>query len=185
MDASQLQIMHNRVRAEVVTTQEQLLHAFLIRSICFMEGEGLKTKQAIDGNDFQATHFVFYDLEEPIGATRIRWFQDFAKIERTAFRPAYRSPKVLKRLSVDVFAHVARKGYDKLITHAGPNFVPVWRRFLGFEVVDKPALVSPEYEDCIEMIKRLDVPANAITMESDISTLYRVEGAWDQPTWLG
>ena len=67
MDASQLQIMHNRVREEVVTTQEQLLHAFLIRSICFMEGEGLKTKQAIDGNDFQATHFVFYDLEEPIG----------------------------------------------------------------------------------------------------------------------
>ena len=53
--------------------------------------------QTIDGNDYQATHFVIYAKREPIGATRLRWFRDLAKIERTGFRPAYRNIRILKR----------------------------------------------------------------------------------------
>ena len=178
--------MHNRVRIEIVTTQEQLMHALYIRSICYMEGEGLKLNQAFDGNDFQSTHVVVYDEAEPIGAARVRWFQDFAKIERTAFRPAYRNPRLLKRMAEELFVHIARKGYSKVITHAGPQYARLWNRLLGFAVVeDKHPLISPSYEDCVEMIKYLEVPENAITLNSDIGTLYRIEGFWDHPTWLG
>ncbi|WP_430913951.1 hypothetical protein [Methylobacterium sp. sgz302541] len=181
-----MQKSHNSLKIVVVTTQEQLMHALFIRSICFMEEEHLKISHAFDGNDFQATHMVAYDCDEPIGATRIRWFKDFAKIERTAFRPAFRNARTLKTLSEFVFAHVARKGYSRLITHAGPRYVPLWRRVLGFEVVEgKPPLVSPDYEDCVELVKELVVPHNAISQHSDVGTLYRVEGAWDTPTWLG
>lgn len=70
----------NSVRMVVVTNGEQLLHAFAVRSICFMEETGLSAQQALDGNDYQATHIVAYSGDEPIGATRIRWFRDFAKI---------------------------------------------------------------------------------------------------------
>src|SRR6202012_2394034 len=76
---------HNQIRCEVVTTYEQLLHAYAIRSICFMEEHGVKAQQNFDGNDYQATHVVVYAGEEPVGALRIRWFKDFAKFERTAF----------------------------------------------------------------------------------------------------
>lgn len=176
---------HNSVRVVVVTTQEQLLHAFYVRSMTFMEGEKLKLRQAFDGNDFQATHMVAYDSDEPIGSTRIRWFRDFAKIERTSFRSDYRDPRLLRHLARTVFDHVARKGYGKLITHASPELVPVWRRFLGFRVVDKEPLTSIDYPDCVEMVRDLDVHDDAVTIDSDIRRLLRVEGEWDTPTWLG
>src|SRR5262249_32603176 len=63
---------HNQIRTEVVTTYEQLLHAYAIRSICFMEEHGVKAQQAFDGNDYQATHMIVYAGAEPIGTLRIR-----------------------------------------------------------------------------------------------------------------
>ena len=87
---------HNQIRSEIVTTYEQLLHAYAIRSICFMEEHGVKAQQTFDGNDYQATHVIVYSGDEPIGTLRIRWFKDFAKFERTAFRKAYRNTHIVK-----------------------------------------------------------------------------------------
>src|ERR1700689_1446810 len=101
---------HNQIRTEVVTTYEQLLHAYAIRSICFMEEHGVKAQQTFDGNDYQATHMRDYAGAEPVGAQRIRWFKGFAKIERTAFREALRNTHVLKASSYFVVGHIARKG---------------------------------------------------------------------------
>lgn len=186
MSASKPHRKHNSVRVTVVTTQQQLMHALYVRSICFMEGEKLSVDQAFDGNDFQATHVVVYADDEPIGAARVRWFRDFAKIERTAFRPDYRDPRTLKRAAEFIFAHAARKGYDRIITHAGPQFAVLWQRLLGFHPVeDKAPLVTADYPDCIELIKELEVPKDAISLDTDLAVLYRIEGSWDVPTWLG
>ena len=51
---------HNQIRAQVVTTQEQLLHAYAIRAICFMEEHGVPAHHEFDGNDYQATHVIVY-----------------------------------------------------------------------------------------------------------------------------
>lgn len=118
---------HNRIRAEVVTTYQQLMHAYAIRSICFMEEHGVPARHEFDGNDYQATHMIVYAGDEPVGTLRIRWFKDFAKLERTAFREAYRNTHVLKAFADFVFDHVARKGYDKVITHAQPKYARLWR----------------------------------------------------------
>ena len=124
---------HNQIRTEVVTTYQQMLHAYAIRSICFMEEHGVKARQTFDGNDYQATHMIVYAGDEPVGTQRIRWFKDFAKLERTAFREAYRNTHVLKASAYFVFDHVARKGYDKVITHAQPKYARLWRIVLGFK----------------------------------------------------
>ena len=67
----------NEIDIQVVTTAEQFMHAIAVRAICFMEETGLSVSQTIDGNDYQATHFVIYAKREPIGATRLRWFRQF------------------------------------------------------------------------------------------------------------
>ncbi len=107
---------HNQIRCEVVTTYEQLLHAYAVRSICFMEEHRVKAQHNFDGNDYQATHMIVYAGDEPVGALRIRWFKDFAKLERLAFREAYRNAHVLKTFVFFAFDHIARKGYDKAIS---------------------------------------------------------------------
>ena len=61
---------HNQLRTEIVTTYEQLLHAYAVRSICFMEEHGVPARHEFDGNDYQATHVIAYAGDEPIGTLR-------------------------------------------------------------------------------------------------------------------
>jgi hypothetical protein len=173
----------NTTRVVVVTNNEQLLHAYAVRSICFMEETGLPARRAFDGNDFQATHIVVYAEDEPIGAARIRWFNDFAKIERTAFRKAYRNPRLLKQAAEFIFEHAARKGYRKALTLAKPQYAAVWVRLLGFrQVTHRPPTLSGDGEPFLELVKDLSPAADAISIDTDPNVLLRVEGAWHVPS---
>jgi hypothetical protein len=48
----------------------------------------------------------------------------------------------------------------------------------GMRPVDKP---SATYfgEEYVELVKELEVPKDAITINSSVETLFRTEGAWD------
>src|SRR6478672_6477555 len=162
-DVRGIALGHNQIRIEIVTKYEQLLHAYAVRSICFMEEHGVKARQTFDGNDYQATHVVVYSGEEPIGTLRIRWFREFAKFERTAFRKAYRNTHVLKAAADFSFDHVARKGYDKVITHAQTKYARLWRIMFGFRNAGKkPVYFDGHDEPYLELVKDLTPPANAI-----------------------
>ncbi|HVY04431.1 MAG TPA: GNAT family N-acetyltransferase [Burkholderiales bacterium] len=175
---------HNSIRTEVVTTYEQLLHAHAVRAICFMEEHGVTARQTYDGNDYQATHFVVYAGTEPIGTVRIRWFKDFAKFERASFRKEYREMHVIKSCANAVFEHVARKGYDKVITHAKPRYAALWRKLLGFKIVDgkRPLEFAGHDEAYQELVKFLQPPENAISEATGMDVLFRIEGHWDVPS---
>ena len=175
---------HNQIRCEVVTTYEQMLHAYAIRGICFMEEHGVKARQTFDGNDYQATHVVMYAGDEPVGALRIRWFKDFAKLERLAFREAYRNTHVLKAFVFFAFDHIARKGYDKAIAHAQPKYARLWRIAFGCRTVEgkPPVYFDGHPEPYIELVKELTPPPNAISERTDATILFRTEGYWDAPS---
>jgi hypothetical protein len=149
---------HNQIRCEVVTTYERLLHTYAIRAICFME--------------------------ETVGALRIRWFKDFAKLERLAFREAYRNTHVLKAFVFFAFDHIARKGYDTAIAHAQPKYARLWRIAFGCRNVEgKPPVYFDGHEEpYIELVKDLVPPPNAISVSTDPAILFRVEGSWDAPS---
>lgn len=169
---------HNAFRVQVVTNPQQFMHVMAIRAICYTEDTIFPMDQAIDGNDYQCTHIIAYLGDEPIGAGRLRWFKDFAKIERTAFRPRYRNSEYLSAYLEYAFAHIARKGYSRVITHASAKFARLWRITLGMKLVDKPPALYFG-EEYFELEKALEVPANAITSSSAVEILFRVEGAWD------
>jgi hypothetical protein len=171
----------NNIHTEIVKTEAQLRHAYAIRAICFMEENGVLASQAYDGNDLQATHMVAYAGDEPIGSLRIRWFKDFAKIERSALRKAWRHPRNLKQFADFVLAHIARKGYTQVLTHAQPAYARLWRSVLGFKIVEGKGqvLFHGHDEPYVELVKTLAPPADAITPETDPTIMFRVEGEWD------
>lgn len=171
----------NLIRAEIVTTPEQLLHAYAIRAICFMEEHGVAARQTFDGNDYQATHIIVYAGSEPVGTARIRWFKDFAKMERTSFRKEWRNPRTIKRCAEFIFDHISRKGYDKVITHAKPKYARLWRALLGFKQVSakEPLFFEGHDEPYLELVKELVPPRDAITVETETAVLFRIEGFWD------
>jgi hypothetical protein len=183
MSDSAIHRSDNAICVAVVTNSEQLLHAQAVRSICFMEETGLAARRAFDGNDFQATHIIIYHDDEPIGSSRIRWFNGFAKIERTGFRKAYRNVRVLKKTADFIFDHVARKGYTRLVTLAQPKYAAIWVRVLGFRPLnDRPPTLSGDGEPFLELVKDLTVPNDAISIETDPGVLLRVEGSWHTPS---
>jgi hypothetical protein len=171
------------IAIEIATSPERVTHALIVRAICFMEGAAsLTAEQALDENDFLSTHVVVYAKKEPIGSARIRWFCDFAKIERTAFRPAYRDPRILKASADFVFDHIARKGYRCAITHAEPKYARLWERLLGFKRVQERAAVTTQgHEPYLQLVKQLEPPPNAITLQTHPEIMFRIEGKWDQP----
>jgi len=183
-DVRGIALGHNQIRTEIVTTYEQLLHAYAVRSICFMEEHGVPARHEFDGNDYQATHVIAYAGDEPIGTLRIRWFKDFAKFERTSFRRAYRDMRTVKAVAEFSFDHVARKGFDKVITHAQPKFARLWRMSLGFKNAEgkKPVYFEGHEQPYIELVKELTPPPNAISERTDATILFRIEGSWDAPS---
>jgi hypothetical protein len=91
--------------------------------------------------------------------------------------------RVLKQTADFIFAHVARKGYSRLITLAQPKYAAVWVRVLGFrEVGDRAPVLSRDGEPFLELIKDLSTPADAISISTEPNVLLRVEGAWHVPS---
>jgi hypothetical protein len=174
---------NNSVRAEIVTTYEQLLHTYAVRAIAFMEDTDLAASQTFDGNDFQSTHIIVYSGDEPIGTMRIRWFSDFAKMERTGFRKEYRNIDNIRLICKFAFEHIARKGYSKAYTHAKPVYARLWRKMVGFKETGRDPMIFKGHEEpYIELVYELTVPVNAITAATDPNTLFRIEGLWDSAT---
>ena len=177
-----LKNIEHELNIRIVTNNEDMTVVWLLRALCFMQ-QGLSKEQAIDGNDFQATHILITHGKEPVATARLRWFAGFAKMERTCFREEYRSARLMLNVSSFVFDHIARKGYARLITQAEPKLAKMWQRLLGFEVVpQRDPLVYPNVsEECIELVKHLNVPNNVISEASTPLMLARVEGHWETP----
>jgi hypothetical protein len=182
MDQNSKSSGHNSLRFVIVTNHEQWVHACAIRSICFLEEHGTQAAWLFDGNDYQATHLVAYAGDEPVGSGRVRWFKDFAKIERTAFRKDYRSIGVLKAYAAFGLDHIARKGYTRVITHAGPKYARLWRTVLGFKSVEgKEPAFFVGHEPYYEIYRDIAPSPEALTLETPCNILYRTEGHWDEP----
>ncbi len=174
----------NSLRTVIATTADHMRDITILRSICFVHELGIPSRFVFDENDNQATHFVFYDGDEPIGALRIRWFAGFAKYERTCFRETARNPFVIKRCIQETFDHVARKGYTSVMTQSEPRLTKLWTKLFGFTVMneEEPAFILGHDEPYLTVVGTLKPHADPVTMESPSAVLLRVEGAWDRPS---
>lgn len=173
----------NSLRTVIATTADHMRDVTILRSICFVHELGIPPKFIFDGNDHQATHFVFYDGDEPIGALRIRWFAGFAKYERTCFREKARNPFIIKRCIQDTFEHVARKGYTQVTTQSEPRLTKLWTKLFGFQILDEePAYILGHDEPYLTVVGTLTPHADPINLTSPSQVLLRVEGEWDRPS---
>ena len=150
-----------------------------------MEDTAAAARHEFDGNDYQATHVILYAGDEPIGSPASSVVQGFRQDSNVLlFRKAYRDIRAVKALADFAFDHVARKGYDKIITHSLPMHARLWKissdlrapkarsRFIS-TVIDEP---------CIELVKVITPPLNAISEHTDVAVLFRTEGFWDAPS---
>src|ERR1041385_8141307 len=74
------------LRAIVAATPDAIQKVFALRAAVFMSEQDCPYEEEFDGNDFCATHILGLVDQQPAAVLRVRYFADFAKIERLAVR---------------------------------------------------------------------------------------------------
>ena len=170
------------VTVSVARTLDEVMQALAIRSVVYMGEQACPYDEEYDGNDFAgATHLIARVGGEPVGVIRLRWFCDFAKLERFTVRNTCRGGAVPRALLSAAFDLAARKGYRRIMGHTQSRLVPVLMRLGGVRVREGRPTFSFSDHEYVETVKELEPPPNAITIDSDPFTLLRPEGDWDRP----
>jgi predicted GNAT family N-acyltransferase len=170
------------VTVTVARTLDDLMQAMSIRSVVYMGEQFCPYDEEFDGNDIAgATHLIARVGREPVGCVRLRWFADFAKLERLTVSPSCRGGSVPRALLDAAFELAAKKGYRQIMGHTQVRLAPVLQR-LG-KVKVRPGRAKFKFSDheYVETIRELTPPADAVTIDSDPMVVLRPEGAWDRP----
>src|SRR5262249_23308204 len=136
--------------------------------------------EEFDGNDFTATHLIGYVGSEPAGCMRIRYFSDFAKLERLAVREEFRGSGLARRLVDAAIEFCSTKGYTRMCTYAQKRLTGFWRK-RGFTAsCPSRELVFSDF-DYVEMTFDARRAAKPVSMETDPYVVIRPEGSWQEP----
>ncbi|WP_225122901.1 GNAT family N-acetyltransferase [Bradyrhizobium sp. BRP22] len=168
------------ISVRVVRSMDEMARVMAIRSAVYMGEQHCPFEEEFDGNDFSATHLICHLGREPVGCMRIRYFADFAKLERLAVRSESRSGGVAGRI-VDAAIELCRKkGYNVLYAHAQKRLLGFWEQ-RGFErMAGSREFVFSDY-DYVEVKLQTERHPQRITLGEDPYVLIRPEGQWDVP----
>jgi predicted GNAT family N-acyltransferase len=168
------------VSVRVARTIDDFMRAAVIRGAVFIGEQKCPYDEEFDGNDFTATHLIGYVGHEPAGCLRIRYFSDFAKLERLVVRKEFRSSGLARQLVGAGVEFCQAKGYSRMCTYAQKRLVKFWGK-CGFSISDTPReLVFSDF-DYVEMVCNTRPATETISFETDPYVIIRPEGSWQAP----
>ncbi len=167
------------VTITVARTNDDTQKAFAIRAVVFIGEQLCPYTEEYDGNDLCATHFLALVDGEPVGTLRVRFFADFAKLERLAVLPTYRGRGIAAQLVIDALSHIRHKGYSAFLLHAQTRFVSFWERWAKRQLQHGLFVFSDhEYTVMHGTLQELD---GSLSSTTDPMIVNRPEGAWNTP----
>jgi predicted GNAT family N-acyltransferase len=167
------------VTVEVVRSMDEMARVIAIRGAIYMGEQRCPFEEEFDGNDFTATHLICHKDGEPVGCIRIRYFADFAKLERLAVRHEGRGGGLAGRILDAAIDLCRKKGYSVLYAHSQKRFLKVWEQ-RGFRRMGARDLVFSDF-DYVEVKLETQKHPQSITLSDDPYVIIRPEGRWDTP----
>jgi predicted GNAT family N-acyltransferase len=162
---------------------EDMFKVMSIRSAVYMAEQECPYEEEFDGNDLSATHLIGYVGDEPAATLRLRFFADFAKLERVAVRHEYRNTRIAFEMVKAAIELSQVKGYRRLYGHARKRLMAFWTRF-GFRTFEGGSELVFSDHDYVEMLLEMDRHPAAITIGADPYVIIRPEGRWHLPSVL-
>jgi predicted GNAT family N-acyltransferase len=162
----------------VVRSMDDYMRAVAIRSIVYMGEQRCPFDEEFDGNDHCGMHLLGWIDDEPVASLRIRFFPQFAKVERLAVRRQFRRSNIAFRIVRHGLGLIARKGYRRAYGHSRQGLEHFWERF-GAKARVPARTISFSGHAYTEM--ELDLPevAGAVSLDDSPWVLNRPEGEWD------
>jgi predicted GNAT family N-acyltransferase len=164
----------------VARSLEDVMRVMTIRSAVYMAEQECPYDEEFDGNDFSSTHLLGYVGDEPAGCLRIRYFADFAKIERLAVRHEYRKTRLAFQIVRAGIELCRTKGYRRLYGHSQKRLLGFWGRF-GFRPLEGAREFVFSDFDYVEITLDTTPHPKAISIGVDPYVMIRPEGRWHVP----
>lgn len=169
-----------RFGIKVVQSIQEFMQLIAIRSSVFLAEQACPYDEEFDGNDFAGTHLIAYKGREPVACLRVRFFADFAKIERLAVRHEHRNTRVSFMIVWAGIELAKKKGYTRIYGHAQDRLVNFWSRFGARPMENREPLVFSDFA-YTEMLLEVEKSKDAISLDGDPYVIIRPEGAWHRP----
>ncbi|MGB9365957.1 MAG: GNAT family N-acetyltransferase [Xanthobacteraceae bacterium] len=164
----------------VARSIEDIMKVMVIRSAVYISEQECPYEEEFDGNDFSATHLLGYVGDEPVGCLRIRYFANFAKIERLAIRHEFRNTRLAFQIVRAGVELCRAKGYQRLYGHSQKRLLGFWGRF-GFKPLEGAREFVFSDFDYVEIVLDTTPHPQAISIGVDPYIMIRPEGRWHVP----
>lgn len=167
----------SRTGIKVVHSLDEFMQVIALRASVFMAEQSCPFEEEFDGNDFAATHLVGYRNGEPIACIRVRFFAEFAKIERLAVRREARATRIGFQIVRAAIELARKKGYSIIYGHAQERLVDFWSHFGAIPRHDRPTFGFSDFR-YVEMLLVTPPMTGYISLDDDPYTIIRPEGVW-------
>ena len=168
------------ISIRIARDPNDLMLVTAIRAAVYLAEQDCPMEEEFDGNDLVAAHFIGFVGNEPAACLRVRFFGEFAKVERLAVRHQFRRTRISFKLVQASFDYVKRKGFKKIYGHAQDRLVNFWAHFGGKPLGHNRKITFSDFS-YTEMVLDLEPSPDAITLDSDPYVIIRPEGDWDRP----
>lgn len=169
------------VKVRVVRTLDDFQKIVAMRALIYMAEQDCPYDEEFDGNDLAgSTHLLAEIGGEPVGCMRVRWFCDFAKVERSCVRPDFRSFRIGWVMMDHAIDLIRRKGYRKVLGHAQEHLVGYWERYGLLPRTERPGFAFSD-RAYREVLGQFPPREDALHLDVDPLILDRPEGGWDRP----
>jgi predicted GNAT family N-acyltransferase len=170
----------NDISITVVRSIEEFMRMITIRSATFIAEQDCPYEEEFDGNDFSASHMVCYVGNEPAGCIRIRYFADFAKLERLAVRHEFRNRQMGTKLMHAAVELCRMKGYKRIYGRSEKDLLGYYEN-MGWKRLKGSSEFFFSDHAYIEIVFDTQPHPNAVKLGVDPYILMRPEGRWDRP----
>lgn len=168
------------ISIRIARDPNDLMLVTAIRAAVYLAEQDCPIDEEFDGNDLVAAHLIGFVGTEPAACVRVRFFGEFAKLERLAVRHQFRRSRISFKLVQASFDYIKRKGFKKVYGHAQDRLVNFWAHF-GAKPLGHNRKITFSDFSYTEMVLDLDPDPDAITLDSDPYVIIRPEGDWDRP----
>ncbi len=179
-DTHRTDVRDQEITVTVARSFDDLMRVVSMRTSVYISEQACPYEEEFDGNDMSATHMLGFVGGELAGCLRIRFFADFAKLERVAVKREFRHTRLAFQMARAAIELSRVKGYRRIYGHAQKRLVNFWSRF-GFKPLpSRQDLVFSDY-DYVEMVAEYPAHPDAISIDTDPYVLIRPEGRWHMP----
>lgn len=137
---------------KVAETKLELEQAYHVRMVVFVEEQKVPAEEELDEHDKTAIHFVGCAEGEPIAASRLRFANDYGKLERICVLKQHRGKSYGTQIIHAMENLISKKGYKKAKLNAQTHAEKFYQH-LGYKTI------SGEFMDAgiphVTMIKEL------------------------------